>query len=201
VLQHYHVCVHTNSSDHLMVDVDAYVRRNLHKGAMRHHVLQGGISQDRLLSFTQLSTKALIRVCVNGPVDGIEDSSVCRVKHCLQQYGPALVSKFAVFPHFRNSTLTSFSEVKSGETLIGYHAMVLVGYREDEELKETYFLLQNWWKDRYFIEVSASYLEEVQADVVFVCAKLTRIPQDLPVINAEYTETAVDCMEALALED
>jgi hypothetical protein len=34
VLQHYHVCLHTKATDHLMVDVCAYVRNNLQKGAM-----------------------------------------------------------------------------------------------------------------------------------------------------------------------
>jgi hypothetical protein len=130
---------------------------------------------------------------VHGPVQGVEDGSVTKIKSFLRVHGPALISRFHIYPHFKESSCTSFSMIPEGEKVLEtLHAMVLVGYRDDEKLKETYFLVQNWWKDRYFIEVTASYLEAAQADVVFVREKFTNIPIHLPVINATYTETSAE---------
>ena len=50
------------------------------------------------------------------------------------------------------------------------------------------FMLQNWWADMEYLEVSALYLARSNADIHFVEEPLTRIPDDLPIMNARATE-------------
>jgi hypothetical protein len=69
------------------------------------------------------------------------------------------------------------------------HAMVLVGHRRSDG-KDVY-LLQNWWEDKQFVEVSAEYLEACRATVTFVETPQTAIPEEFPATFAEFAETEV----------
>ncbi len=50
--------------------------------------------------------------------------------------------------------------------------MVLIGARKTADGKY-YFLLQNSWPNRYFLEISAQYMSESGADIHFVNRVLT----------------------------
>lgn len=74
------------------------------------------------------------------------------IAHKLTLYGPALVSQDC---HFHYGKPSGQKMVLSSHMfrlkLIGYHAMVLVGHREDKGKR--HFLLQNWWYKKQFVEV------------------------------------------------
>jgi hypothetical protein len=70
----------------------------------------------------------------------------------LRRFGPGLVSLFEVHEEFTEKTKFSYSGKPKGD-FIGLHAMVLIGHRKDSNGKDI-FLLQNWWKDKQFIEVN-----------------------------------------------
>lgn len=84
---------------------------------------------------------------------------------------PALVSGFRVFKAFQMSDEVSFvgSPDKKFE---GHYAMVLFGVRRTAA-GEYFFLLQNWWKDRHFIEVSAEYMHYCGAIITFGSKAIT----------------------------
>ena len=89
---------------------------------------------------------------------------------------PALVSSFVVMNDFYDSKFVRFTspDLKCWPDEERTHAMVLVGMRKSTS-GEYYFLLQNWWRGRYFIEVSYDYFTFCQPRITFVKKKLTQI--------------------------
>lgn len=67
------------------------------------------------------------------------------------------------------------------------HAMILVGYRQDENYGYV-FLLRNWWKNMEYVEVSAHYMARAMAQIHFVTEALAKIPNHFPVLDAAATE-------------
>lgn len=114
---------------------------------------------------------------------------------------PALVSAFNVFNEFRDQEQVFFSsslyEVGSDEELTGMHSMVLIGGRKSS-VGEYFFLLQNWWEGKYFIEVSAEYMHRCNAIITFVKKTITR-KQEISdyVCDALYSETSADAAETI----
>jgi hypothetical protein len=111
------------------------------------------------------------------------------------QSRPVLLSNFTVRDSFQSSVAVSFNTFNRDEKEVGQHAMLIVGGRKSED--EYYFLLQNWWSGRYFIEVSSTYLQETDSVLTFVRADIESIPEDLPTTRATYAETTADCSEKL----
>jgi hypothetical protein len=60
---------------------------------------------------------------------------------------------------------------------IGNHAVALVGHRSDKVKNKTYFLLQNWWQKKQFVEVDEEYLKHSDAYVTFIETPQTQIPE------------------------
>ena len=101
-------------------------------------------------------------------------------------WGVGLVTRFKVVPAFQG-TEVSFTANALRDEAIGLHAMTLVGHRENDG--QHLFLLQNWWKEKQFIEVSAEYLAAARAGITFVGKEVTEIPKEFP------TDDNVFCME------
>ncbi len=95
---------------------------------------------------------------------------------------------------FRNQTKHHHRGKPVG-ALIGLHAMALVGYRKDEDGRR-YFLLQNWWKQKQFVEVDEEYLRECEAQLHFVQTDQCEIPPNFAKSYGVYYE-----LEALDKEE
>jgi hypothetical protein len=101
-----------------------------------------------------------------------------------------------VSPEFHASG-TSFAGVQNlSSNNVGLHAMLLIGGRQAAD-GQFYFLLQNWWHDRFFIEVSAEYLYSSEATISFVEEEIKSIPETLLCTNSPYLETTVDASERM----
>jgi hypothetical protein len=112
---------------------------------------------------------------------------------------PALVSQFRVHDDFFLSKDVTFSTPadKSKHKYRGLHAMVLIGIRATSDGRHM-FLLQNWWKRRYFIEVSSEYLAKTAEPLItFIESEIDAIPKEFPVMKATYAETQIDISEKL----
>jgi hypothetical protein len=57
----------------------------------------------------------------------------------------------------------------------GSHAMLLIGVRKDAVSPECRYLLQNWWHEKQFVEVTSEYLKHCQATLTYVRANLQRL--------------------------
>jgi hypothetical protein len=65
---------------------------------------------------------------------------------------------------------------------LGIHAVVMIGFRRNYR-GEVFFLLQNSWLHRFFVEVSENYLKECKPDVTFWKDDQQWTPKDLPTMN------------------
>ena len=78
------------------------------------------------------------------------------------------------------------------------HAMLLIGARKDKD-GEYFFLVQNWWKARPFLELSGRYLASCDAKISFLdpnVIKLERRAENEGILNdALYAETCSDSGE------
>ncbi|CAB9508630.1 expressed unknown protein [Seminavis robusta] len=86
----------------------------------------------------------------------------------LKKHGPAVVEldnvpleDFCKPNKFHYTTLPKMDKTKKTE--MGGHSMLLVGVRQDEA-RQTFFLLQNWWEGKLFVEVRNDYLITIAGD-------------------------------------
>lgn len=73
--------------------------------------------------------------------------------------------------------------------------MLLIGLRKDSNTGKYWFLLQNWWKGRFFIEVEGDYFADSYASIVFVSEEnkdnFLLLSPTIPTINNAYAWTWV----------
>jgi hypothetical protein len=118
----------------------------------------------------------------------------------LKDYGPGLVSHFEVHPDFRKVALSSHhGPVTKRAQQPGMQAMVLVGSRDVSGKK--YFLLQNWWKQKQFLEVDIDYMKSCNATVSFVETPQTEIPSQFSTQHSIFAESELDKREQYMFED
>ena len=214
VLQHYLVSIHTGRKC-TMIDVAKYMVKHMPLDRFSSHVISNkGTESEKFfkeitklpmdykpISYTLPSMDSPTRV---KSIDFFQlhnhtCHAICELLKQLRL--PALVCNFRVHEKFRKPTPedkvcytspTDFTE--SNE--IGGHAMLLVGYRIFKN--ETYFLLQNWWHNRFFVEVSSSYLSDSGAKIIFFpdLTPFTDIPQEFETTpESDYAETSLDYEE------
>ena len=96
----------------------------------------------------------------------------------LKKYGVGLVSYMLADSNFNDGTDKCSYLDDNCKDDGGGHAMVVVGHRT--HAGRHIFLLQNWWRNKQLIEVSAEYMAKSQAQVHFVTKKLEHIPKTFP---------------------
>ena len=72
----------------------------------------------------------------------------------------------------------SFDGTPKG-AFVGFHAMLIIGARRDDTTGKRWFLLQNWWKEMQFVEVSDEYLG-------YCCKAIYFVPTPQPTIREEF---------------
>jgi len=111
-----------------------------------------------------------------------------------------LVGSRCIKSFFEDPNRRHYHGVPNTDGYKGLHAMALVGHRQKNGLQ--YFLLQNWWKTKQFIEVDTDYLERSGATVYFVKTPQTQIPNTFPTHSGRYFELDIlfDIAERLPYE-
>jgi hypothetical protein len=154
-----------------MLNIVGFVRDKFTTKQLKNHLIDnhGGSSVHLLYTLT----KANSTPC---PID--------QIKTNFQLYGPGLVSLFAIYDDFCKTDQFHYHGIPTG-TFHGHHAMVLVGYKVVDG--QDFFLLQNWWKEKQYVEVSSSYLIASQAIVHFVQENVEPLQQnDFPTLDGSY---------------
>ena len=109
-----------------------------------------------------------------------------------------MVSSLIVCNDFVNTKEVSFSgkPIRTENTnRTRQHSMVLIGARKSAS-GEYFFLMQNWWEGRYFVEFSGEYMYHCDPKITFVDKEINRNLELLPFIcDAVYTETSADAAE------
>ena len=108
---------------------------------------------------------------------------------------PALVSNIKI-KDILESADVKFTEAPRGIPERPRHAMVLIGARKTKD-GEYFFLLQNWWKSRFFIEVSGDYLSHCDAKITFFLGTKIERREDFEdfLYQATFAETSADACE------
>jgi hypothetical protein len=173
-----------------MIDMAKMIRQSFSAADLKKHIFEdaGGSSHTMLKN-----------ILVQGSV--IFSEGLTMAGDRLKQYGPGLVAEFEVFSDFYNEPeLYSYDGKPTGQS-IGHHAMVLIGARTDNNDKR-WFLLQNWWKKKQFVEVSEEYLEACGATVYFVKTTQPKIPDEFPTQTHPFAENEnIDKPERARSED
>ena len=194
VVQYYAIWFHkleedaNANSDHQMIDMTAYIVDKVDGKAMENYIFRdlGGSSQRALEDILQ-------------PGSIVSDGMKELAPELLTKYGPALVSNFKVYTDFANQALHKHYGQPVG-AFEGCNAMALVGSRRDEN-SNVFFLLQNWWLKKQFIEVDLEYLKACGATLYFVETPQASVPMEFPTHAGHIMQTeAIDMQERYALE-
>ena len=197
VLEHYLIAIATEGKNSSTYDIGKY------KAFVSNFILEdtGGSSRDTLNELCGLTKVGDVK-CYTIPdkEDGHLYSATCQLILERVALSPALISLFHVYPDFGQTNEVSFSGVPAlndnvAQSDVERHSMVLIGARKTSE-GEYYFLLQNWWEGRYFIEVSGEYFHHCQAQITFVKKVITRKCELTSFLSeALYAETSADASD------
>mmetsp|Transcript_4080 Transcript_4080/g.6190 ORF Transcript_4080/g.6190 Transcript_4080/m.6190 type:complete len:84 (-) Transcript_4080:38-289(-) len=71
----------------------------------------------------------------------------------------------------------------------------------ERRMVKKYFLVQNWWREKQFVEISPKYLERTDAEINFVKTAQREIPKGLSLSSYHFAETeAIDLAEQFDFE-
>lgn len=200
VLEHYLIAISTDCENASMIDIGFYEANLLEGDQLKDFLLkdEGGGSVVTLRNICGLRLEDIDRKHIPHPTD---PAFVVVCEGILEKVAntPALVSNFTVYEEFSIADKFSYDGVPNehiGTTKLQRHAMVLIGARKTVEQKY-YFLLQNWWENKYFVEVSAEYMYHCEGSINFVRKPITR-SNNLQTNMASYAETSIDAPESSA---
>jgi hypothetical protein len=112
-------------------------------------------------------------------------------RETFEKFGPGLLSTFEVYDEFLDAHKLSYTDGPRGR-FVGHHSMVVLGVRSEGESR--IFLLQNWWRDKQFVEVSEDYISCMECSVFFVCTPQIFARDRLPSYSDKFVDNEmVDC--------
>lgn len=180
-----------------MLDVASYIRSSWRGEAMLQYLLfdNGGSS---LAFMREINRHVNLKLCsyVIPDLSSQLFKVVCEEIMSRLRHRPALVSNFHIDETFMRGGVSFLEGNVDHHALKGMHAMMLIGCRKNAQ-GEFVFLMQNWWNNRYFIEVSAAYLESARSTITFIDNDIPYIPESFPVVFDLYAETSIDICERM----
>ena len=156
---------------------------------------EGGVSKRMLQDICGLELEHLDTFYMHPPNNSLYDA-VCDEIIGLVANAPALVSNFTVYKEFFIAGKFCYDgkPTVGADEKLERHAMVLIGARKSRD-KKYYFLLQNWWESKYFIEVSGECMYYCGGAITFINKPFART-SNLPTYIASYAETSIDTPES-----
>ena len=200
VMEHYLIAIATAGENSSTYDIGKYEAHVLTGDCLVNFLLkdEGGSSQNTLKELCGLTEVDTKHFHIPDKEDDLIYSNTCQIIFERVAQSPALISTFRVYPEFHQTDAVSFSCIPQQDvtmTRIPMHSMVLIGARKTTS-GDYFFLLQNWWEGRYFIEVSGEYLHHCQAEITFVKKAITRKRELATLLcDALYAETSADASE------
>ena len=199
VLQHYVVTIDRNEPgvNFGMMSVPSLMRHLIDKCSKLEEFLneeyEGGFALKNLMTICQLGKSDI----TGFSVDALRDKQVvCNFLMNRLKTHPALIAVFDVSTDFIASdqlTYGSATDIMQAQEAEECHSMVLVGIRQDQD-GQYWFLCQNWWPHKPFIEVSYEYMIAAGVYIAFIDKTQFEIPRipGLKVTKNLALSTAVD---------
>ena len=158
MLWHYLKVIYTPSCEETMLNVVKYIRTRLLRAMLSEYFnrYHGLCSRTMLYDFLDKGSNVL----EISPEDILRDT--------FEKYGPdlsGLLPLFQVHNDFFEAGVLSFTNSPNGE-VIGLHSIVMLGIRNEGSSR--IFLLQNWCREKQFVEVSEDYLSRMECVVCFI---------------------------------
>lgn len=202
VLMHFMISINSNGAYTQTLDISKYTNY-IKKGEQLEEFIEEAL-RNKAGEFSYAVMKEMMQ---------LEDSDISKIGE-ISDYGPILLKKLAHYPAII-SAFTVYSQFLDepriykyhhklpGEMVRGYHSLLLVGARRDLTSGEYYYLLQNFWEGKYFIEVSGEYLDSVKpAIVMFVTKKISNYPPEYADLTNNYLSAeTLDMSDMVPNED
>ena len=209
-LQHYIITMATNGEKSKIMDIGRYEANELFGDALRFFLVEkkGGNSLKFLMKICNLDFEDIDEYTAPNPASKKFESKMQEIITLLKKGSPALVAGFNVYDDFYNNKSNNIlCGEPQGSTHKYTHTMVLIGIRKEvtdvsgEERSQYFYLLQNWWKGRHFVEVDAEYMYHCRSNIIFVSKVLTEYGYDKNQLNdispyVEFSPHAETCIEA-----
>lgn len=162
------------------IDMSKFIRRYFSAAELDSHVFSdsGGSTKTTVKRILVPGTQVLHYNYSQSPTD---------FETILRQYGPAVIAHFQVDEAFCRGSGPFISASARGGAVKGGHAMLVVGCRWNEK-RQLRLLVQNWWKDKQFVEVDLAYLRASEAELVFVETPQPHIPDKYELTTTVYAE-------------
>ena len=220
LLQHYLQCIRTPGMvDQKMLDLSTYIRNCFSNHELTEFLVkgEGGSSVSFFARITGISVRKLLSRSFNARKSEDPDYFNVCTAWALRTFArlrePGLVSGFLIETAFGDARQSTFDYEVDEQNFYMYaerrggvkpitHSMVLIGVHHDEKTGKVWFLLQNFWRNKYFCLVSAEYLASCDAKISFV-----RQGEDVSLedghmtVDAMYVETDLDVEEGEELEE
>ena len=179
--------------EHTVLDIATFIKEKFDNKSLEKHIFdnEGGRSVKELERILHAKSK----------IKKVDITDISGIIQALRKYGPALVSNFMVYEDFcQVSVHKHYGSVPADCDKIGRHAMVMVGYKEEDD--RHIFLLQNWWLHKQFVEVDSEYLMDCEATLHWVVTEQPSIPDKMPIKSGTWMETeAAEFLDGIELED
>eukprot|EP01125_Pyxidicula_operculata_P006549 TRINITY_DN2261_c0_g1_i4.p1 TRINITY_DN2261_c0_g1~~TRINITY_DN2261_c0_g1_i4.p1 ORF type:complete len:329 (+),score=32.76 TRINITY_DN2261_c0_g1_i4:103-1089(+) len=172
VVQHYRI-ISDGEHETPMVDIKKYIQNHFNAFQRERYLFEdAGIPSHFILV---------------GFIEGIlwlstSDTHLDNFHRC----GVGMVSQFEVYEDFTNINVHKHYGNHSG-TFKGLHSMAFVGYRKDKD-GNVFYLLQNWWKKKQFVEIDDEYLRLSGADIYFIETPQTCVPRNYSQQTGKFIE-------------
>lgn len=178
------------------VDLTAHMQLRLLRGEELLNYLTGKRHIKPLFYFASLARvnhTVLIRLSFQLPFEDHLAANLLVAAELMDQVRiqPGMVTEFVTTQPFTRSSLVSFTGQPTFAGTEGARAMLIVGARRVGDAY--YFLLQNWYSEKQFVEVSAEYLAYCMASMFFVpTTQNITISPTVPMKQYSATECAIE---------
>ena len=214
VVQHYAHCVRngrkTAGKDHKMLDISWFIRERFSEEKLRKFLEGegGGNSLEFLAEITGNDFRLMRENAIPLPVllklHLLEPVLQTVYDHFFQLKGPVLVSNFKVEADFKTDNKFVYDGHVDGSTFVEYgkecgkkngrciilHSLVIIAMYKDEQTKKFWFLVQNFWANKYLVIMSGEYLASCGAILSMYHQEYkTSLTRGMNVIDADYAET------------
>ena len=179
VLQHYLVAL-ANKGTMPTVSIPRWIRKHAPSALLEGIIFGEGTNAYQVLNAILLPN-SLPQTCLFGGILSV-----------LRTHGPVLLPMWGVTDDFLHSD--SWRHIGSTADFVGHHSMIVVGSRVNPNDGTVRVLLQNWWRNKQFIEVDEAYYSSCIAPwhAVYVTTPQPSIPASFDITNAVFSVSTVD---------
>lgn len=147
------------------IDIRTFILRDLDKDHLAKLITHVGGGSSRQIFQNLIGPNATLIVTGFSSIQN-------DIKNHLIKYGPGLVTGFQIEKSFQ--TDIGYHHGSFSGDVIGSHSMVVIGFRHDEETKQQFILLQNWWGRKQFVECDTDYFAASGATILFCKGEIAK---------------------------